>query len=344
MDKYLLVKGTAGLGNRIFALVTAILYARISGRILAVDWRDSYYSSDGQNVFFDLFELQNTPFIKTIPEAASIYPWRWLGRMDESIGQAIAKDVELLDTMGQAVLRKYAYDVRKVNYPEDIVIAAGYNEEIDRLRPAFSGEYQHFKKSPKGSIFRETFHRHLRLAPAIQDRIESFKRQHFTDQPTIGIHIRQSDKAISYPWYKRALANHVERYPNSRIFLATDNRDVETEISSLYPHVSVVDKWLPPPGVKAHGNTTCPDLKEHAIEALLDLFLLTSCNHLIYSRTTSFGLLAGYISLAPVEHHFDIQTYNDQRKKGLKQRIATITRKIKHTYNYCMGLIKLGDS
>lgn len=344
MDKYLLVKGTAGLGNRIFALVTAILYARISGRVLAVDWRDRYYSSNGENVFFDLFEIKKTPFIETIPESASIYPNLWQGRMDESISQVIAKDVGLLNTMGQAVLRKYAYDVRNLGYSEEIVIGTGYTEEIDRLRSVFSDEYRHFKNTSKGIIFRETFHQHLRLTPAIQERIESFRRQNFADRPTIGIHIRQSDKAISYSWYKRALAHHVERYPNAQIFLATDNRDVETEISGLYPNVSMVDKWLPTPGVKAHGNKTCPDLKEHAIEALLDLFLLTSCDHLIYSRTTSFGLLASYISLAPVENHFDIQLYNDRRKKGLKEKVETIQRKIEHTYKYCMGLIKLGDS
>ena len=44
MSKYLLVKGAAGLGNRVFALVTAILYAKLSDRTIAIDWRDSQYS------------------------------------------------------------------------------------------------------------------------------------------------------------------------------------------------------------------------------------------------------------------------------------------------------------
>ncbi len=345
MDKYLLVKGTAGLGNRLLALVTAILYARMSDRILAVDWRDSFYSSTGENFFFDLFELKNLSFSQTLPNSDSVYPKLWKDRLDKSVTQIVTKkDKSLVDAMGQAVLRKYAYDVRNLNYPEKIVIGTGYTEEIDRIRSAFSGEYSAFKRMSKEIIFRETFHRHLRLNAAIQKRIESFKDQHFAGQPTIGIHIRRSDKAISYPWYKRALADHVKRYPQARIFLATDNRDVEAEINSLYPNVSMVSKWLPTPGLRAHGNVHCPNLKEHAIEALLDLFLLASCDYLIYSRTTSFGLLASYISQAPVEKHFDIQIYNDQRKKGLKERITLLVRKIERLYKYCLGLLKLGSS
>ena len=48
-DKYLIVKGLAGLGNRMLSALTGILYARLSGRRLIIDWRDPTYSSDGSN-------------------------------------------------------------------------------------------------------------------------------------------------------------------------------------------------------------------------------------------------------------------------------------------------------
>src|SRR5262249_35551159 len=38
--KLLLVKGIAGLGNRILCALTGILYARLAGRKVCVDWRD----------------------------------------------------------------------------------------------------------------------------------------------------------------------------------------------------------------------------------------------------------------------------------------------------------------
>ena len=41
--RYLLVKGIAGLGNRILSVLNGILYARLSDRLLFVDWRDPDY-------------------------------------------------------------------------------------------------------------------------------------------------------------------------------------------------------------------------------------------------------------------------------------------------------------
>ena len=53
--KYLLVKGTAGLGNRLLFLLSALLYARLTERLLVVDWCDQTYSDDGTNAFPLLF-------------------------------------------------------------------------------------------------------------------------------------------------------------------------------------------------------------------------------------------------------------------------------------------------
>ena len=43
--KYLIVKGSsgAGLGDKIRGLVVAILYAKLTNRIIYVDWNDSSY-------------------------------------------------------------------------------------------------------------------------------------------------------------------------------------------------------------------------------------------------------------------------------------------------------------
>ncbi|MEO1592230.1 MAG: nodulation protein NodZ, partial [Cyanobacteria bacterium J06632_22] len=80
-DQYLLLKGYAGLGNRIAALVTAILYAKLSKRTLVVDWRDDFYSSDGRNVFDALFQTQSIPIdtaLEILDQAAiSIAPDAW---------------------------------------------------------------------------------------------------------------------------------------------------------------------------------------------------------------------------------------------------------------------------
>ncbi|MEL6158280.1 MAG: nodulation protein NodZ [Cyanobacteria bacterium J06554_11] len=353
MSQYLLVKGTAGLGNRVFVLVTAILYARMSDRVLVVDWSDDVYThnSDGRhddpvgNVFHSLFELKNTPSVPSVPEdicdKGSVYPPLWQSVLDRSIDEVVASDGNLVKAIGQGIFRKYACDVKDPSYVEDLLITSGYDEEIEDLRPLFKGEYAYLKSLDKSRIFHDAYHRYLNLAPPVQQRLDDFRTVHMKGKPFIGIHIRKSDKAISYAWYKKALAEHVERYPEASIFLATDNRDVEREISELYSDVLVLNKWLPEPGVAAHGNTDCPDLAEHAISALLDICLLASCDYLIYSRTTSFGRLASYISNQPVAQHFDIQRYNDQRQKSWGEKLQAWRNKMNRRVTYGVGWLKL---
>ena len=60
MSGYVLVKGKAGLGNRMLSAMTGVLYAMLSQRNLVVDWSDSTYSDDGQNVFPKLFKVPNS--------------------------------------------------------------------------------------------------------------------------------------------------------------------------------------------------------------------------------------------------------------------------------------------
>ena len=39
-QKYLILKGCAGLGNRIFSILNAISYSKKTGRKLIIDWSD----------------------------------------------------------------------------------------------------------------------------------------------------------------------------------------------------------------------------------------------------------------------------------------------------------------
>lgn len=341
MSKYLLVKGVAGLGNQIFVMITSILYARMTNRTIVVDWSDHAYTTRKENMFFQLFELKNMPYDKQLPESTSVHPNVWEHCLNKTMPEVMAGDSKLVKSMGQGIFRKYACDVRKLNYSEDIVIASGYDEEIEDLKPRFASEYAHLKKATKGAIANEVFYKHLDLAPPVRNRLEAFKAAHMQGHKFIGIHIRQSDKSISYGWYKKALSEHVERYPDAHIFLATDNRDVEREIDELYENVVVLEKWLPAPGVAVHKNTDCPDLEEHAVTALLDICLLAACDYLIFSRTTSFGRLASYISTQPLSQHFDIETYNDQRRKSIGERVATLHNKVNRNIRYVMAWLKL---
>ena len=51
MNKYLILKGKYGLGNRLQALCEAIIYCQLTGRKLIIDWRDARYSDLQANAF-----------------------------------------------------------------------------------------------------------------------------------------------------------------------------------------------------------------------------------------------------------------------------------------------------
>ena len=54
--RYLVVKGKAGMGNRLLSLVHAVVYALITQRTMVVDWSDYTYS--GEDVFDEFFVLR----------------------------------------------------------------------------------------------------------------------------------------------------------------------------------------------------------------------------------------------------------------------------------------------
>src|SRR5690554_4952436 len=55
--KYLILKGVAGLGNRIFCIANALSYAMANKRVLVVDWSDGQFYQKGNNIFPKYFEL-----------------------------------------------------------------------------------------------------------------------------------------------------------------------------------------------------------------------------------------------------------------------------------------------
>jgi hypothetical protein len=72
-----LLKGYAGLGNRILALLTAILYSRLANRHLLVDWRDGMYADSGVNSFPLLFSCRSASPLVDDLQSNSIHPWMW---------------------------------------------------------------------------------------------------------------------------------------------------------------------------------------------------------------------------------------------------------------------------
>lgn len=81
MERILILKGCAGLGNRLITLYSAIRYCIKTHRKLYVDWSDGMFEDKGKNAFFEFFELKGVEHSENLKEVylavdnhASIYP------------------------------------------------------------------------------------------------------------------------------------------------------------------------------------------------------------------------------------------------------------------------------
>lgn len=175
-DKLLLVKGVEGLGNRMLAALTGILYARLTGRRLLVDWGDFFYSSDGSNAFPRFFQCSSCTLADEIPQTDSVRPSVWRGRLDES-------GWSMREQYGRS--HALSVDLARLDYEEDVVVMCTYADFVEALRTHFNRALKVFVGESRGAILRKLLQEDLQLHPRIRERVDQFKRRCFT-QATVG--------------------------------------------------------------------------------------------------------------------------------------------------------------
>src|SRR5438067_4802926 len=143
-ERYLLVKGRAGLGNRMLALLIGILYGRLSRRRLVVDWSDRTYSDDGENVFHRYFSCPSCDPTAEIPAGASVTPVVWQGRLEESVSEVAWR---FRDAYSEIEFR-YAssVDLSRIDHPEQVAVFWSFYAPLGVLRPHFRGEHERLKR------------------------------------------------------------------------------------------------------------------------------------------------------------------------------------------------------
>lgn len=66
-------------------------------------------------------------------------------------------------------------------------------------------------------------------------------------------------------------------------------------------------KWYPTSGT-LHGSRECPDRSLNLAEALIDLYLLAGCEHLIIDSSSSLGHLAQVVGSTPPRTVIDVRS------------------------------------
>lgn len=314
-EQYIIIKGKAGLGNRILVILDSLIYSDLSGRTPIIDWSDGSYAPYGINAFPLLFTAPSDKNIQLSAFTDSVFPETWNGNLQYSVDRLFAKlyphDVEI-DTVGK-VARLYTIDTRKISYSEKVVVRWGWTQELYKLRRFFHGPHEKLKYMTDNKILGSVIRERLCPVDEIQLCVKAFRDKFFNDA-VIGLHIRHSDRKNSYDGYFKYVDNFLRVYPSGVVFVATDNSDVEFRFKSRYPNTVASEKWYPPPGMPIHRNRHPDrDLLRNAREALIELYLLGTCNALVYDSTSTFGYLASLLSDAPNENIFDMAPWSIRR-------------------------------
>jgi nodulation protein Z len=286
-----LIKGRAGLGNRMLGAISGILYAEITGRRPIVDWRGSSYSHDREhdpaNLFHHLFDSPGIGDVGELPDAPSVWPPVWEGRLDQHPRHF--KD-ELSSLSMPAFWRATSADPSRAGYAQDVVVWWSFVSAVEWMRPLMDRDAA---RRSAVELQRDVMARQLRPRSAIRERIEAFASQHLGG-PSVGVHVRYTDRRSRLGAIERELERCRAARPGARVLVATDNREVRDQFARRWDAVSA-PHWYPEPGERLHKNPQDPDRLEGAVAALVDLHLLGRCDQLVGDGSSSFTMVAALL-------------------------------------------------
>jgi Nodulation protein Z (NodZ) len=324
MNGYVLVKGKAGLGNRMLAAMTGILYAMLSQRNLVVDWSDSVYSDDGQNVFPKLFKVPNSETQLPISAYESVRPPLWKGRLNNQASEVI-QEIDPVAHRSLVALHRFSFDLSKLDYDEKTLVTLSYTQLIPKLRRHFHGPFSWLTKMSDEDIMRWLLREVLVLHEDIMTKVESRWTKLAGGEIMIGVHVRFADLKTTLGSTYNAVDELIQSVPNYRLLLATDDIGVQNAMIQRYKNVVTNEKWFPPDEGEMHLSEHCPDRLQNAIDALIDMYTLAKCQYLIFARSSTFSYISSLISTMPASNIIDIER-NDPliRLKKMARRLVRL--------------------
>ena len=292
-DHWILVKGSGGggLGDRLRAVITALVYARATGRAVAVDWRDGRYGVVGENAFTRLFRIDHlaTAEPASLEGIGDVQPPAWAGRLHRTMHEVYVEDGDPPWDRTDAI-RRYSCDLD--NQDDHCLILVLWDfDRLARLQRslAFNPEQRSLD-----DLMSHVARHFIRPSPRIESRLSALLPP--SNVRRIGVHVRATHESrrqkgwVELDRYWRVIDRRMSS--DAEIFLATDNSEVEQRFRGRYPRVITQPKWFAPPGKALHLNTDCPDRARAAEEAVVDLLGLARTGCLITQRNTSFGIVA----------------------------------------------------
>ena len=320
-SSYLLVKGCAGIGNRIFTLAAAIRYAEKNNRIIIVDWRDGVFSEKGKNAFDLFFEITDFPseslsLVEKQDFTDTIYPAVSNGQLNENLYDLFCfcrtrfeRYVKFSDRLiGKwSRLNSFWYYHPGNNFGKEMEIGFSVFRVLNqkhhfelghKLKDGLGEKLVLFADYWPGRVSKKYF-QFIRLKSSFVSEVELIQKNLGVTNETIGIHIRATDKQPGKSLERLISFLKSRNKPDAVYFLATDNPEVERVFLNSFGNslITLKKNYL-----SADGNE---NLHHYGIrtgnygyteqiffETLVDLYLLTKCGVFYFQGNSSFSRLA----------------------------------------------------
>ncbi len=270
-QKYVVCKGYYGLGGNIAVLLCAKRVSEILDRKLLVDWRENRnYGLSDSDIFQDLFSSDEILSFDPSFGEGSVWPEYWkpfIGRTqpyssDFPLTTVRSSDIEEIP---RDELNKF--DLIVITRDDKYWHSHEYLEEFSQISRCLS---------PNSEILKT---------------IDNFEKENFSDH-TVGIHFRHGngEKTVVPPdinWFFEKIESIYGSKKDFRVFLCTDCSAVVSRFEEKYPGLVIhTEKFYPPLGSGGMHYAKGDEAKmSSAIEAIIDIWLLSRCSRLIGSKS-----------------------------------------------------------
>lgn len=290
-----------GFWSEVAHVLAGLLVADICGRRPCVWWGpQSLYSDGAGNAWDHYFEPLDAGGLHDALRAGPVYPEKW------QAGGVLGPVIQRWEGPGS---RLASVDVFARREPVVVLDFATSMVSILPWTPA-SHPLGHLARADVGdavrvsvmSAYRALASTHLRVRAEHVERARTWKAQHVGNAPTLGVHIRASDKSGEYPLlaqenakYPAMIDTALDRQPDLRVVLCTESKGVLEEYRRRYGgRIVASDSMRTSTDVGTHF-LPLPDRVRLGVEALTDCLLLSMCDRFVGLATSNLSLFACHL-------------------------------------------------
>ena len=148
--------------------------------------------------------------------------------------------------------------------------------------------------------------KYIKVKKDILSRVEKFKQLKMNEELLIGVHVRGTDKKTEYPFKQLTFKHYIDKIndivsknpdKSYKIYVASDNNESIIKMADYYGKKNII--CHPSIRVSSHSSKIPIHLKndidkrKHGEETLIEMLLLSKCNHII-GTDSNFTAVASY--------------------------------------------------